>query len=98
MLAALTAPLGLAPDFFEDMANDGNSVYRLLHYPAVAEMDTSQSMRAAPHADINLITLLLGATDSGLELLGKDGEWIPVKEHQRRDRIRYRRHDVEANE
>ena len=78
MLAALTVPLGLAPDFFEDMANEGNSVYRLLHYPAVAEMDTSQSMRAAPHADINLITLLLGATDAGLELLGKDGEWIPV--------------------
>jgi isopenicillin N synthase-like dioxygenase len=36
-------------------------------------------MRAAPHADINLITLLLGATDSGLEILGKDGEWIPVE-------------------
>jgi isopenicillin N synthase-like dioxygenase len=78
MLAALTGPLGLAPDFFDNMVEDGNSVYRLLHYPAVEGMDTSQSMRAAPHADINLITLLLGATDSGLELLGKEGEWIPV--------------------
>jgi len=68
MLGALTGPLGLASGFFDNMVEDGNSVYRLLHYPAVEGMDTSQSMRAAPHADINLITLLLGATDSGLEL------------------------------
>lgn len=79
MLAVLAKPLGLAPDFFDKMTEQGNSVYRLLHYPAVKGLDTQNSMRAAPHADINLITLLLGATDSGLEILGKDGEWIPVE-------------------
>jgi len=79
MLAVLAKPLGLAPDFFDKMTEQGNSVYRLLHYPAVKGLDTRNSMRAAPHADINLITLLLGATDSGLEILGKDGEWIPVE-------------------
>jgi isopenicillin N synthase-like dioxygenase len=79
MLAVLAKPLGLEPDFFDKMTEQGNSVYRLLHYPAVKGLDTRNSMRAAPHADINLITLLLGATDSGLEILGKDGEWIPVE-------------------
>ncbi len=79
MLAVLAKPLGLAPDFFDAMTQQGNSVYRLLHYPAVQGLDTQNSMRAAPHADINLITLLLGATDSGLEILGKEGEWIAVE-------------------
>lgn len=79
MLSALSEPLGLPTDFFDAMSHEGNSVYRLLHYPAVEGLDTSNSMRAAPHADINLVTLLLGATDSGLEILGKEGEWIPVE-------------------
>ncbi len=79
MLSALTGPLGLESTFFEEMSKDGNSVYRLLHYPAVEGLDTAHSMRAAAHADINLVTLLLGATDSGLEILGKEGEWIPVE-------------------
>lgn len=78
MLAALTGPLGLEEHFFDELTCDGNSVYRLLHYPALEGLDASNSMRAAPHADINLVTLLLGATDSGLEILGKQGEWIPV--------------------
>lgn len=79
MLGALAQPLGLPASFFDEMVSDGNSVYRLLHYPAVKGYDTAQSMRAAPHADINLLTLLLGATDSGLEIRGKEGEWIPVQ-------------------
>ncbi len=79
MLGLLGEAMDLEPQFFARMIKDGNSVYRLLHYPAVAGLDTSKSMRAAPHADINLLTLLLGATDSGLELLDHDGNWIPVK-------------------
>ncbi|MFM1896602.1 MAG: hypothetical protein RLZZ385_1676 [Pseudomonadota bacterium] len=79
VLGALGDAMGLAPDFFSNMVKDGNSVYRLLHYPAVEGMDTHRAMRAAPHADINLLTLLVGATDSGLELLDRNGNWIPVE-------------------
>ena len=61
------------------MVTDGNSICRLLHYPSVKDLDTNHSMRAAAHADINLLTLLVGATDSGLELLDKDGNWMPVE-------------------
>ena len=78
VLEALTEPLELERNFFRDMVTDGNSVCRILHYPSVQGLDTSNSMRAAPHADINLLTLLVGATDSGLELLDKDGNWLPV--------------------
>lgn len=79
LLEVVGDALGLEKSFFDDMVSDGNSIYRLLHYPKVQDLDTGQSMRAAPHADINLLTLLLGATDSGLELLDNEGNWLPVQ-------------------
>lgn len=79
LLAELGEEMGLERRFFADMVEDGNSVYRLLHYPAVEGLDTARAMRAAPHADINLITLLVGATDSGLELLDRHGNWLAVE-------------------
>lgn len=79
LLAELGEEMGLGRQFFADMVQDGNSVYRLLHYPKLEGLPSETAMRAAPHADINLITLLLGATDSGLELLSRDGEWLPVE-------------------
>lgn len=79
VLAALGDAMDLPQGYFDDLVRDGNSIHRLLHYPAVAGMDTQHAMRAAPHADINLLTLLVGATDSGLELLDRDGQWLPVE-------------------
>jgi isopenicillin N synthase-like dioxygenase len=77
LLSAIAVHLGLAPDWFDHAVRDGNSVLRLLHYPPVTE--DAPNVRAGAHEDINLITLLLGAEESGLELLDKDGEWLPVK-------------------
>lgn len=68
--------LGLAPDFFDDTVKDGNSVMRLLHYPPVE--GPAKGIRAEAHEDINTITLLLGAEEAGLEILDKDGSWLPV--------------------
>ncbi len=79
LLEVVGDALGLERSFFNEMVTDGNSIYRLLHYPAVKGFDTGHRMRAAPHADINLLTLLLGATDSGLELLDHEGNWLPVE-------------------
>jgi len=79
LLAVVGDALGLKRSFFDEMVSDGNSIYRLLHYPKVEGLDTGRAMRAAPHADINLLTLLLGATDSGLELLDNDGNWLAVE-------------------
>ncbi len=77
LLSAIAVHLGLAPDWFDHAVTDGNSVLRLLHYPPVTE--DAPNVRAGAHEDINLITLLLGAEEAGLELLDKDGEWLPVK-------------------
>lgn len=74
MLRAIAVHLGLDPDYFADPVRDGNSVLRLLHYPPVPA-DAAGAIRAGAHEDINVITLLLGAEEAGLQLLGKDGEW-----------------------
>lgn len=76
LLSAIAVYLGLAPDWFDDPVRDGNSVLRLLHYPPVA--GPAKGIRAEAHEDINLITLLLGAEEAGLEILDRDGQWLPV--------------------
>ena len=78
MLELLGEAMGLEKEFFRDLVTDGNSICRLLHYPKLEGLETGEAMRAAAHADINLLTLLVGATDSGLELLDKEGNWMPV--------------------
>lgn len=78
LLSAIALHLGLADDWFDPAVKDGNSVLRLLHYPPVTE--DAPNVRAGAHEDINLITLLLGAEEAGLELLDKEsGAWLPVK-------------------
>ena len=77
LLSHIARDLGLAPDWFEPATQDGNSVLRLLHYPPV-EDGRQGAPRAGPHEDINLVTLLLGAEEAGLELLGRDGAWSAV--------------------
>lgn len=76
ILQAIARHLGLAPDYFEDTVKDGNSVLRLLHYPPVP--GDGPNVRAGAHEDINTITLLLGAEEAGLQLLDRDGQWLPV--------------------
>jgi isopenicillin N synthase-like dioxygenase len=76
VLSAIARYLGLADGFFAPTTKDGNSVLRLLHYPP-ARFD-GPNVRAAAHEDINTITLLLGAEEAGLELLGQGGAWLPV--------------------
>ncbi|WP_144096413.1 isopenicillin N synthase family dioxygenase [Croceicoccus sediminis] len=77
ILSAIALHLGLEPNWFDATVEKGNSVMRLLHYPPIENADGA--VRAAPHGDINTITLLLGAEEAGLELLSQQGEWIPVQ-------------------
>ena len=77
LLAAIAVDLGLDQHWFEPVVKDSNSVLRLLHYPPVGN-DAGGAIRAGAHEDINLITLLLGAQEAGLELLGRDGRWLTV--------------------
>ena len=77
ILSAIAVHLGLKANWFAPAIADGNSVMRLLHYPPVAD-NRGGAIRAGAHEDINLITLLLGAEEAGLELLGKNGKWLSV--------------------
>jgi isopenicillin N synthase-like dioxygenase len=77
LLSHIAVHLGLAADWFEGAVAEGNSVLRLLHYPPLPG-DPGGAIRAGAHEDINLITLLLGAEEAGLELLARDGRWLPV--------------------
>jgi isopenicillin N synthase-like dioxygenase len=78
LLRALAEYFDLPRDTFAAMMRQGNSILRVLHYPPVPA-GADPAVRAAAHEDINLITLLCEATDSGLQLLTRDGAWLPVE-------------------
>ena len=78
VLEAIALHLGRPRDFFAASVEDGNSVMRLLHYPPLGDDAPEGAIRAAAHGDINTITLLLGAEEAGLDLLTKQGEWLPI--------------------
>jgi len=78
LLRALAEYFEMPRDSFSSMMDVGNSILRILHYPPV-KPEYAPAVRAAAHEDINLITLLCEATDSGLEILTRDGEWMPVE-------------------
>jgi isopenicillin N synthase-like dioxygenase len=77
LLRAIAVNLGLPEAWFDPTVDDGNSVMRLLHYPPVLD-NQDGAIRAGAHEDINLITLLLGAQEAGLELLGRNGKWLSI--------------------
>ena len=76
LLAATAMGLHLPSDWFGDKAGVGDSILRLAHYPPVEDGDAG--VRAAAHEDINVITLLLGAEEPGLQILARDGRWLAV--------------------
>ena len=77
VLRALALYIGLDEFYFDKYVINGNSILRPIHYPPI-EGEPKGAVRAAAHGDINLITLLMGASASGLEVQNKQGEWIPV--------------------
>lgn len=76
VLSALALHIGLPADWFADKTNCGNSILRPLHYPPIPEGDIP-NIRSGAHEDINLITLLVGASAEGLQVLSRQGEWVP---------------------
>lgn len=77
LLEAIAVHLHLGKDYFRDKVKDGNSILRSIHYPPITE-EPASAIRAEQHEDINLITLLVGASAGGLQLLNSAGEWVPV--------------------
>jgi isopenicillin N synthase-like dioxygenase len=77
LLQAIALYLGLDEHYFDQYVFNGNSILRAIHYPPITETPKS-AIRAEQHEDINLITLLVGASADGLEILTKQDEWVPV--------------------
>ncbi|XBQ15672.1 MAG: 2-oxoglutarate and iron-dependent oxygenase domain-containing protein [Oceanicaulis sp.] len=77
LLKAIARDLGLEEDWFAGTVDHGNSVLRLLHYPPIE--GEPNGVRAGAHEDINVITLLLGAEEAGLQVKTKSGDWLPVQ-------------------
>lgn len=76
VLSALALHIGLPENYFVDKTDYGNSILRPIHYPPITSDDIPNE-RAGAHEDINLITLLVGASAAGLEVKSRDGEWVP---------------------
>ena len=81
LLQAIAVYLGLPEDYFDYKVRNGNSILRTLHYFPIIDPDSlpDEAVRAGAHEDINLITLLIGASADGLELLTRENKWFPVK-------------------
>jgi isopenicillin N synthase-like dioxygenase len=81
LLEAIAVYLGLPENYFDDKVKNGNSILRTLHYFPITDPDAlaPDAVRAGAHEDINLITLLIGASADGLEVLTREDTWFPVK-------------------
>jgi len=80
LLRAIALYLHLPENYFDDKIENGNSILRPIHYYPIEDPDAVpvDAVRAAEHGDINLITLLMGASADGLQVLRHDGKWIPI--------------------
>lgn len=80
MLRAIALYLDLPEDYFDSKVANGNSILRPIHYYPITDPEAvpPDAVRAAEHGDINLITLLMGASADGLQVLRQDGKWIPI--------------------
>jgi isopenicillin N synthase-like dioxygenase len=83
LLRAIAVYLNLPENYFDDKVHNGNSILRTLHYFPIEDPDSvpADAVRAGAHEDINLITLLIGASADGLEVLTREGAWFPIKAH-----------------
>ena len=81
LLRAIALYLGLEENYFDQWSTYGNSILRPIHYPPITE-EPKDAIRAGAHGDINLITLLMGASTGGLQVLNKQEQWIDAIPNQ----------------
>lgn len=77
LLRAIAIHLGIGEFYFDQHIHNGNSILRAIHYPPITQ-EPKSAVRAEQHEDINLITLLVGASAEGLQLLNMQNEWLDI--------------------
>lgn len=78
LLQAIADYLHIGEHYFDEFVKDGNSILRSIYYPPITS-EPKSAIRAEQHEDINLITLLVGASADGLQVLPKEGDWLAIK-------------------
>jgi len=78
MLQAIALHLELPENYFDEKVRYGNSILRPIHYPPLRGDEAPDALRSAEHEDINLITLLIGASSPGLEVKDRNGKWVAI--------------------
>lgn len=78
VLRALALYMNLDETYFDPWVTNGNSILRPIHYPPITQ-EPDGAVRAGAHGDINLITLLMGASTGGLQVLTKEGQWVDAR-------------------
>ncbi len=79
LLKAIAIILELREDYFDEKVRYGNSILRPIHYPPLKGGEEANALRSSAHEDINLITLLIGASSPGLQVLSRNGQWLPIQ-------------------
>ena len=77
LLQAIALYLGLDEKYFDNKIHNGNSILRAIHYPPITQ-EPKSAIRAEQHEDINLITLLVGASAGGLQILDMKNNWLDI--------------------
>src|SRR4030095_3270248 len=77
LLQAIALYLGLKEHYFDEKIEMGNSILRAIHYPPITQ-EPKTAIRAEQHEDINLITLLVGASAGGLQILDMKNQWLDI--------------------
>ena len=78
ILSSLAEYIGVPVNYFEEFVHNGNSILRSIHYPPITH-EPASAVRAEQHEDINLITLLVGASAEGLQVLSTKNKWVDIK-------------------
>ena len=78
IMNSLAEYIGVPVNYFEEYVHNGNSILRSIHYPPITH-EPASAVRAEQHEDINLITLLVGASAEGLQVLSTENEWVDIK-------------------
>lgn len=79
VLQSIALYLNVDKNYFEDKVRGGESIMRAIHYFPIQNIKINKNaVRAAAHGDINFITLLMGASAEGLEILTRNNQWIPI--------------------
>ena len=78
LLQGLARSIGAPADYFDEAFTRPMALLRGNYYPPRPDWAGEKDFGIAPHTDYGCLTLLATDGSPGLEVQGRDGEWVPV--------------------